>query len=70
VASVARTVYSGNYDGLRSGWKEFLAWIDKNNYAWRKSVAMMGRWSEDRHCRILFFIGFGTVATAAVNLAS
>lgn len=31
-ARVARTVLHGNYDGLASGWEEFLGWIASNGH--------------------------------------
>lgn len=37
-ATVARTVYSGDYGGLGGGWGEFLAWIETNNYKTRDDL--------------------------------
>jgi effector-binding domain-containing protein len=31
-ATVARTVYSGNYTGLPAAWGEFMAWIEANDH--------------------------------------
>jgi effector-binding domain-containing protein len=31
-ATVARTVYSGNYTGLVAAWGQFREWIEANNY--------------------------------------
>ncbi|MBS1799969.1 MAG: GyrI-like domain-containing protein [Acidobacteria bacterium] len=35
---VARTVYSGNYDGLGKAWGEFMAWIDEKGYETREDL--------------------------------
>ena len=35
---VARTVYSGNYDGLARAWGEFMEWIDENGYETREDL--------------------------------
>lgn len=35
---VARTVYSGNYDGLGAAWGEFMAWIEANDYETREDL--------------------------------
>lgn len=31
-ATVARTIYHGNYDGLAAAWREFDAWINANGH--------------------------------------
>ena len=37
-ARVARTVYSGNYDGLGGAWGEFAAWTEANNLKTREDL--------------------------------
>jgi effector-binding domain-containing protein len=37
-ASVARTVYSGHYDGLGKAWGEFVAWTEVNNLKTREDL--------------------------------
>lgn len=37
-ARVARTVYSGAYDGLADAWGEFMAWIERNRLATRDDL--------------------------------
>lgn len=37
-AKVARTVYSGPYEGLPSAWGEFNAWINANGHAQRDEL--------------------------------
>ncbi len=37
-AEVARTVYSGPYDGLPAAWAEFIAWTEANNHRTRTDL--------------------------------
>ena len=37
-ASVARTVYQGNYSGLGAGWGEFMKWIDARGLKAREDL--------------------------------
>ena len=30
--SVVRTIYHGGYEGLGGAWREFMEWIERNNY--------------------------------------
>ncbi len=37
-ATVARTVYTGPYEGLEAGWGEFMAWIEKKGHETREDL--------------------------------
>jgi effector-binding domain-containing protein len=37
-ATVARTIYSGNYTGLAAAWGQFLNWIEEHRYNTREDL--------------------------------